>query len=260
MKVVILSAGQGRRLLPLTADRPKCALPVQGRSVLQWQLDQIAKCQVSANHGLSEVVVVTGFEAGRVDEIIQAGGWAVPVRTLYNPFYHLTDNLGTCWVAREAMHEPFVLLNGDTLFEGAVLHRLLTSPPRYPITLAVDHKSDYDDDDMKVSLADGRLLRVGKDLPSARVDGESIGMMVFRDEGPSLFRVGVEAAMRQRSGLSRWYLSVIDQLAAGHKVGSCGIQGLSWCEIDDQQDLASAADVVMAWPEQTAQSVAAGGL
>lgn len=240
MKAIILSAGQGRRLLPLTESTPKCALPVAGRTVLQWQLNEIARCPVD------EVVVVTGFGADRVDEIA-AAATAPPVRTLYNPFYALSDNLGTCWVAGAEMRDPFVLINGDTLFEAEILERLLATPADAPVTLVTDRKDAYDADDMKVVVDGGRLRRVGKAL-SDGVNGESIGMMVFRGEGPALFRDTVARLMRYGDGVKRWYLSAIDELAQQHPVAVCDIHGLSWCEVDEAEDLAHAQQVVAAWP------------
>ena len=109
MKAIILSAGQGRRLLPLTADKPKSALPVGDRSVLEWQLHEISQCDVD------EVVVVTGFAADVIDDIV-ARQTSVPTRTLYNPFFAQCDNLGTCWVAKPEMQGEFIIINGDTLF------------------------------------------------------------------------------------------------------------------------------------------------
>ena len=76
MKAIILSAGQGKRLLPLTENSPKCALPVQARSILEWQLGQIAQCDID------EVVVVTGFGARNVEAII-AENQGVPVRSFF---------------------------------------------------------------------------------------------------------------------------------------------------------------------------------
>ena len=64
MKAIILSAGQGRRLLPHTESRPKCALAVAGRAILDWQLHQAALA------GIDEAVVVTGFHADVVDAIV----------------------------------------------------------------------------------------------------------------------------------------------------------------------------------------------
>jgi choline kinase len=239
MKAIILSAGQGSRLLPLTESTPKCALPVAGRSLLEWQLHEIGQCEVD------EVVVVTGFGADRVDEIAERT--VTPrVRTLYNPFYALSDNLGTCWVAHPEMNEPFVIINGDTLFEAAILKRLLATEADAPVTLVIDRKSGYDADDMKVVEENGRLKRVGKALTEG-VNAESIGMMVFRGEGPALFRDTVANLMRYGEGVKRWYLSAIDELAQHHPVSVCDIHGLSWCEVDEAEDLANAQRVVSAW-------------
>ena len=94
-KAIILSAGQGRRLSPLTDTRPKCLIDLSGKSVLHWQLLHLRAA------GVKEVVVVTGFGAEAVEEEIeQLALTDLKVRTLFNPFYGLTDNLATCWLAR----------------------------------------------------------------------------------------------------------------------------------------------------------------
>jgi choline kinase len=240
LKAIILSAGQGRRLMPLTSNMPKCCLPLHGISILEWQLSQISQCDVD------EVVVVTGFASDRVDEIVnQFKG--INVRTLHNPMFAHTDNLGTCWEARFEMAGPFVLMNGDTLFESAVLQRLLATDTGLPITLASDTKTHYDLDDMKI-IADGeRLLKVSKQLDISLVDGESIGLMVFNQLGANAFTTKLEEMMDKSDALKLWYLSAIDQLASQGIVGICRINGLSWCEVDDAADFKAAAEVVMSW-------------
>src|SRR3546814_4031775 len=108
----MLRAGQGKRLLPLTADRPKCLLPLAGRSLLEWQMRALAAC------GITDAVVVTGFGGGAVEEAatrIDEPGLAV--RTVFKPFYTAADNIGSCYVARHEMDDPFVLLHGDTAME-----------------------------------------------------------------------------------------------------------------------------------------------
>lgn len=244
MKAIILSAGQGRRLLPLTESVPKCCLQVGRQTMLETQVESLVRA------GIGEIVVVTGFGHHVVEQVI--AGAAVPIRTLYNPFYALSDNLGTCWVARGEMNRPFVLLNGDTLFEPAVLERLLASRDGHPITLAADRKSAYDEDDMKIHSSGDRLLRVGKRLDPGIVDGESIGMMAFTEPGARAFVNQVERLMRGPDGLARWYLSAIDDLAREGQVGIASIHGLGWCEVDDPADLEHAERAVSAWLEPAA--------
>jgi len=241
LKAIILSAGQGRRLMPLTSNLAKCCLPLHGISILEWQLSQIARCDIE------EVVVVTGFANEVVDAIVDKVT-GVKVRTLHNPMYAHTDNLGTCWEARSEMGEPFVLMNGDTLFEAAVLQRLLACEKGYPITLATDSKPHFDLDDMKI-IADGdRLLKVSKQLDISLVSGESIGLMVFNQVGAKAFTQKLEEMMDKVDALKLWYLSAIDQLASEGIAGICSIHGLSWCEVDDAGDFSAAADVVVQWP------------
>ena len=253
MKAIILSAGQGRRLMPLTESMPKCCLQLDGRSMLEWQIDSLAAT------GVNEVVVVTGFGHHVVDNVVSRIE-DVAVRTLYNPFYALSDNLGTCWLARGEMSKPFLLINGDTLFEPAVLERLLKSDSIHPITLATDRKDQYDDDDMKIIAFDDRLQRVGKKLDLTRVNGESIGMMVFNQAGADAFVSKVETLMSGPDGLARWYLSAIDELARAGEVGICSIHGLGWCEVDDLEDLEHAETVVAAWRRAAVHKKAPGSL
>jgi choline kinase len=243
MKAIILSAGQGKRLMPLTESTPKCCLRPGDFSILEWQISQLAVA------GVDEVVVVTGFGHDKVEEIVSRIE-DIEVRTLFNPFYHLSDNLGTCWVARGEMDGPFVIINGDTLFEAAVFEHLVQDAGRYPITLASDQKVSYDSDDMKIWSEGDRLCRVSKQLDLSHVNGESIGMMMFSSAGARIFVDKVEALMKQGDGLKRWYLSAIDELAQVGTVGISSIHGLSWCEVDDPVDLAFAETVVRTWPIQ----------
>src|SRR5210317_835478 len=188
LKAIILSAGQGRRLMPLTESVPKCCLMLDGETLLEHQVKSLAA------NGVNEIVVVTGFAQQVVQEVVN-GIHGISIRTLYNPFYALSDNLGTSWVARHEMNAPFLLVNGDTMFEPSTLARLLSGEPAYPITLATDHKEQYDDDDMKV-ISDGlKLKRVGKTLKREAVNGESIGMMVFDQAGADAFVAKVEMLM-----------------------------------------------------------------
>ena len=226
-------------MLPLTADSPKCILPILGQTIIEWQIDELAKC------GIEQVTVVTGYRSDKVERILRSRYGTDRVRTIYNAAYAVSDNLVSCWSAHDEMNDDFVLLNGDTLFEAAVMQRLLETRDR-DVTVVVSQKTAYDADDMKVELDGCRLVKIGKDLLPDQVDGESIGMILFRDQGPRMFRDAIEMALRDPASQTKWYLSVIDQLAREIPVWTCLVNGLHWCEVDYRADIKQAEKVVTA--------------
>ena len=231
MKALILSAGQGSRLLPLTAERPKCLLPVGPKTLLEWQVEILAR------GGVDDIAVVVGFRAAQVvDLLARLVRPGLAIRTVFNPFYSVADNIGSCWLARHEMNGDFVIANGDTLFEGAVLRRLLEAASA-PIVVTVDRKASYDADDMKVRVDGTRLLEIGKMLPAAATNAESIGLLAFRGDGPRLFAEAIDRAMHTADGLKSFYLKVIGQLAKAHRVETVSIEGLAWGEVDYPADL-----------------------
>ena len=88
---------------------------------------------------------------------------------------------------------------------------------------------------------------MSKPLPTNEVTGESIGMIRFNLVGAKMFTEQLETAMRQNSGLGKWYLSAIDSLAGNGTVSSCFVDELSWCEVDDKADLVTATQSVKQW-------------
>src|SRR5690606_11574300 len=114
-------------------------LDLAGRPMLGWQLHALAQA------GIPEAVVVTGFRSDLVEAALP--GLAPPgmrVRTVFNPFYKVADNLGTCWMVRQELSGPVLVLNGDTLISPAIVGRLLAAPGA-DITVTIDRKASYDD-------------------------------------------------------------------------------------------------------------------
>ena len=240
VNAIILSAGQGKRLLPLTEECPKCMLHVAGKSILEWQVQALLAAQID------KLFIITGFNSDLVEEHMRDrfGAEHERIHIVYNPFFSISDNLASCWMARHAMDEDFILLNGDTLFEPALLDTVLRSTPA-PVTLTVDYKDSYDNDDMRVELHDSMVKSVGKTLPDEHTNAESIGLLYFRGEGPALFRAQLDRQMKQGDGLRLWFLSVVDTLAKKSLVRACSINGHRWCEIDFKRDLDNAEKIML---------------
>jgi len=240
-RAIILSAGQGSRLLPLTLDVPKCLIDFSGKTLIEWQI------QALAANGIEDIVVVTGFHSEKVDEVL-ARQTGVLTRTLFNPFYKVADNLGSCWLARREMDQDFIILNGDTLVAPEIVQRLIEGSAM-PITVTIDIKDSYDSDDMKVTRSGDRLVAIGKRLSAGESDAESIGMLAFRGEGAALFRSAVDEMMHTPEGVKNWYLKVIDSLAPSGSVGTVSIAGMDWAEVDFPEDVEIATALTRRWAE-----------
>jgi choline kinase len=242
VKVVILGAGQGKRLLPLTAEIPKALLDIGGRSLIERQIDAFVSC------GIGEFIVVTGFGAARLEEALAhvARVKRISIKTVFNPFYGVADNLASCWMARHDMKGEFIQVNGDNLFKADLVKALLAAPAA-PVTVAINHKSAYDADDMKVMVDGERLTEIGKTLPSETVNAEAIGFYVFRAEGAEAYVDTLERAMREPAGLKQWFPAAVGMLAKRMPVRTVALDGIQWCEVDFPIDLQQARQLVSSW-------------
>jgi choline kinase len=239
-KAIILSAGQGSRLGHLVDHRPKCLIEFGGRSLLDRQLDTL-----EAN-GVGEAVVVTGFHDELVNEAIARRSGGPAVRTIYNPFFKVADNLGSLFIAREELAGDCLVWNGDTLVSDSLMAKAVGND-RAGICVTIDRKEGYDEDDMKVVVAgDGRLQAIGKRI-SKGVNGESIGLLAFRSGGAERFREAIERDIRTPEGTTIWYLRVIHHLAERSEVWTLDIKGEEWGEVDFPEDVERAGELVRGW-------------
>lgn len=244
VRVIILAAGQGKRLLPLTAEVPKALLDIGGKALIERQIEAFAAC------GIKDFVVVTGYASALMEDKLQAiaARYGVTAKSVYNPFYQVADNLASCWLARSEMNGDFIQVNGDNVFRSDLVERLLAAPAN-PVSVAINVKQAYDADDMKVMMDRGRLTEVGKTLPVDTVNAEAIGFYVFRCDGVKAYRDELELAMRDPQGLKRWFPSAVGSLAKKVTVSTIECTGLRWAEVDFPADLTHARNLVAGWDQ-----------
>lgn len=242
MKVIILGAGQGKRLLPLTAEVPKALLDIGGRSLIGRQIDAFAAC------GITEFSVVTGYAAGRMEDALAkiAREKRISIKTVFNPFFSVADNLASCWMARHEMRGEFIQVNGDNLFKPDLVEVLLGAPEA-PVTVAINHKPAYDADDMKVMMDGEQLTEIGKTLPTETVNAEALGFYVFRGNGGKVYVETLDQAMREPSGLKQWFPAAIGMLAKRITVRTVALDGIQCGEVDFPVDLQQARQLVSSW-------------
>lgn len=230
MKVTILAAGKGERLMPLTRNTPKSLLELgNGITVLESQLDNIKVC------GINEVVIVGGYKVEQIEAKIRDDD-DVSIKIVYNPFYDVSNNLVSAWMARHEMQGDFVLMNGDDVFHHRVLEGLLKNDAE--ICMVIDRKDKYEEDDMKVVTEGDRVYRVSKEIPAEEANGESIGVMKFQGNGKKKFVATLEEMVRRRENLNKFYLAALQRIMDdGFPVRYFECSTEDWGEIDFHPDL-----------------------
>jgi choline kinase len=209
MKIIILAAGKGERLMPLTKNTPKPLLDMgNGATLLE---EQIASLQESGV--VEEIVLVIGYLADQVEaklQLHQANG--VRIRTIYNPFYEVSNNLMSLWFAQHEMDEDFLVTNGDNIFAPEVFTEFVGRTPD-GIHLAVSRKNVFGDEDMKVSVQEGGIARVSKQIPPDEIDAESPGLALVRGaRARRLFVAELERLARRKEFMNKFWLEIFNHL------------------------------------------------
>ncbi len=122
MQAVILAAGQGIRLRPLTDHCPKCLVEVGGRPILRYQLEALADA------GVRECVIVVGHRAAQVRDLFGTRFRDVSITYVENEIFDRTNNIYSLWLARREITGDLLLLEGDLIFEPELLVDLLDVP------------------------------------------------------------------------------------------------------------------------------------
>lgn len=232
MKQIILAAGKGTRLRPLTADDPKPLVTVSdGESIFDINVD--ASERVGS---IREAVVVVGYEADRFRSAVRARSGDVPISLVENERYDSTGPVYSLSRGLDAVgDDDFVVQNGDTIYAPDAL-RAVTGFDADGIRVAVSPAEEFSPDDMNLALADGRLEEVGKTI-AAEPEAESAGLVGVRGEAyREAFADAVETLLESESRV--YWHDVLNELTArGVVVETVEVDADAWAEIDTVEDL-----------------------
>lgn len=224
-KAVILAAGMGTRLQPLTLDHPKCLLEVGGKPLIARQVELLRAA------GISDVVVVLGYMPEKIREALGDS-----VRYREYPDFASTNNLHTLWHVRDELQDGFVCLFSDVLFPAESLQALLALPE--DVGLMIDTARVLEGT-MRVRLENGKLTGIGSHIPVERGSGNFLGVSRFSSAGAEILIQEMEPLLTFHQ--QDYYTLAIDRyLGRGGPAGFVDLNGAIWCEIDTLQDLETA--------------------
>ena len=180
-RVIINAGGMGKRLYPLTADKPKCLLEVAGKTIMERQLETLKEC------GITDISVIRGYQG---DKIKFPG-----IKYYEDPNYRNSNILNGFFCAEPAMIGAFITSYADIIFDKSVIQKLLEDKSNIAIVVDIDWRDYYQnrtkhplEEAEKVVIRDGKVLKIGKHLTVQEADGEFIGMAKFSEKGAEIFK------------------------------------------------------------------------
>jgi choline kinase len=225
-RAIILAAGVGSRLRPLTDELPKCLLDVGGQTLLDRQVQTLAR------FGVTDVIAVVGYCGDLIRRHL--GDRA---RYIDNAIYERTNSLYSLWLARRELDSGALILNSDVLAAPPLFERLLRSPA--PDAILVERGDAFEPEDMKVTLNGSHVVDFGKGLPPERAHAHNVGVAKFGPEGATHL-VGCLDQLVSTGHENDWAPTAFREFASHWPLTAVATEGLPWIEIDYVADLTRA--------------------
>ncbi|MCL4788484.1 MAG: phosphocholine cytidylyltransferase family protein [Verrucomicrobia bacterium] len=240
MRAIIIAAGRGRRLMPTTADTPKCYAEIHGRRMLDWGL------RAFAGAGITDICFIGGYQMEKVQRDYSQFTFR------HNRDWENNNILLSLMHAEDLMDDGFVCCYSDILFTSDVVRRVLDHPA--DIALSVDtrwldryvHRTQHPPDDAeKVTVLNGSVTRVHRGIEPKAAHGEYTGIAKFTSAGAAKLRGHFHRAREKFAGkpfreaavFEKAYLIHLfqDMIESGVKMAHADTPG-QYMEVDTQQD------------------------
>ena len=237
MKAIILAAGEGSRLRPYTLDRPKCLVEVDGRSLLDRQLD------VLALGNINPIMLIGGYRA----EMLRREGIELRINSLYAE----TNMVWTLFCAETDLVGDLIVSYGDIVYSPDILHKLIMSEADIAVTIDLDweaywrarNENPLDDAETLKLSSDGQIIEIGQKPKSLEeIEGQFMGLMKFSSKGITMLRNVFHDAKKTENlrGKPIKIAYMTDLLQAmidfDYRVDSVPVNG-DWVEVDTISDL-----------------------
>ena len=228
MKALILAAGVGKRLWPITQHRPKCLIEIAGRTLLSRYLHSLERV------GIKQITIVVGYREEMIKAAVVAERLSVDVRYITSDQYR-RGSITSLWAARGDLNDDALIMDADVLFDPRLLQRLLNCPSR--TALLMDETVTQRTEECMAVVQGGRVIALTKSMPD-RYDlaGEGVGFLKVHRLDVTHLIESLHTHI-ERGNLDMEYEDALREFFSRARVGFERIGGLPWIEIDFQEDI-----------------------
>lgn len=229
MKALILAAGLGSRLAPLTNNCPKALVTVSGQPIIMNQI----KCLYE--NGINDIVVIAGYKSDILKRVVSERYRHVTF--LDNKDYETTNNMYSAYLAKDYLcGEAFLMMNADVFFDSSVISSLMDFSAEAAI---VTDTGNYLAESMKVRGGEKGLTKISKKIVREEALGVSIDVYKISETLGKAFFDKCEEYIEVKKDQNLWSEVALNDILTNFEVQPCPLKG-RWIEIDTIEDLKEA--------------------
>jgi len=192
LKAIILAAGEGKRLRPLTENIPKCMVKLFGKSILERQVNLFKHC------GINEICVVRGYNKEKIN--------LLDLKYYFNKKFNVTNMVETLFCAKDEFNESIIISYGDIIYEKKILEKLMGSNEDFSIIIdrnweklwKIRFENPLDDaESLKIDNR-GYISDIGQNTKNIEdIEGQFIGLIKIQGDGLKILKSSYEKFREQ---------------------------------------------------------------
>lgn len=224
MVYIILAAGTGSRLHPITLKHPKTLFSLDDETTILQRMVGLIKSLDSE----AKIVIVCGFQRQLLEKYVSDVQW------IYNPFYEVTNSLASLWFAREFLLQGEVtILNGDIVMAQKLMQEIVTKNTDVPMVLM---DSSIKDGDYNVQVEHDKVVVMSKAL--THYTGEYAGVTKLDKKSAKQLQSKI-CEMVEDGRYKTWYEDALVQMIfeENFSLYVTDISAYEWTEVDSVDDL-----------------------
>ena len=240
IKAVILAAGVGSRIRPLTDNCPKSLLMINGKTILEMMISHIQKC------GISEIVFVLGYLQDQIKDYVKTQFPDLVAHYITNKKYKETNTGYSLLLTKDLVqNSTFIKFDADVVFDISILKNLIDS--EHDNCLCIDKNINLDVEEIKVIIREeNRVVKASRTVNPEDAIGESIGIEKISPEAAHALFSELEIMMKDEQHHQEYYEAAYERIIEKDvPFHALDISGLKWTEIDTKEDFLSAESLLI---------------
>lgn len=228
MQAIIMAAGFGSRIAPITNNLPKSFLEINGEKLIERAI------RLLRERNISDITVVTGYKSEEFHNLLDDN-----IKFIHNPLYFCTNVLSSFACGMSNLNDDFIFIHADTIFDETILDDLMVSDGA-DIILPVDFKRCVEEE-MKVITKDGNVHTIHKSIDLEKAEGEFIGIAKVNKVMLNSLKSAVLEELKEKSNHQDYFEAALQNLIDSNVlIKTIATSSRNWIEIDFPEDYETA--------------------